>query len=123
MSTHNMKSFKEQLKMYIQDRGQVSYADMVIFAAEEGYRLSNLERRMRELCNEYPIKPVIKKSKRGTNYIAGWELEEIEPTHVLTNLGNGTEYIRIDDLVSRINAMPAFAPKKETKVNQNNLGI
>ena len=39
----------------------------------------------------------------------------VMPTHVLTNLGNGTERIKINDLVSRINAMSPFSEKKEQK--------
>jgi hypothetical protein len=71
-----MISLKEKLHTLIKERGYLSYEDFVGVCLREGYRTSTGERRMRDLCNEFPIEPVMKKSKRNTSYVAGWEIKE-----------------------------------------------
>lgn len=71
-----MKSFKELLWEKIEKEGYVEYSSLVSFAGEEGFKISTMDRRMRELCNEFQIEPVEKKSKRGSMYIAAYQTKE-----------------------------------------------
>jgi len=65
-------SLKSILQKRIIDQGQITYEEMVGICLEEGYRVSNGERRLRK--SESPhIEPVMKESKRGTDYIAGYK--------------------------------------------------
>lgn len=76
-----MKSLKNKLQLLIRERGEISYGDMAQFVVEEGYKISTAERRLRGLMadkNEQgewqtpEIFPIMKKSKRNTDYIAGY---------------------------------------------------
>ena len=67
-----MTSLRQQLNDEIKRRGYVPYEDCLRLTLEEGYRPSNMERRLRK--SESPdIEPVMKKSKRGTEYVAGYK--------------------------------------------------
>lgn len=109
-----MKSFKDSLKEKIQKEGYVSYGDLVTFAAEESYKCATLDRRMRELCNEFPIEAIEKKSKRGSMYICayGW-IQEVgkekmifEPTKIYP-----------------WHSINGIAPFKQVEVKRDDLGI
>ena len=65
-------SLKNILHEQIQELGYISYEEMVRICLEEGFKISNGERRLRK--SESPnIEPVMKKSKRGTEYIGGYK--------------------------------------------------
>lgn len=84
-----MTSLKEQLKHLIFSRGEITYAELVTFAMEEGYKPDNMTRRMRELCVAENIHPLTKKSKRNTDYIYAYKVgapkTEQKPTVVIEN--------------------------------------
>ena len=65
-------SLKDQLKKLIENRGGVSFGEVANFTMEEGYRVSNMERRMRELCAEGYAYAIMDVSRRKTSYIKGW---------------------------------------------------
>ena len=63
------------LNNLIQNKGYVPYEEVVRVTLEEGYKVSNAERRLRR--SESPkVKPIMKTSKRGTRYIGAYEWEE-----------------------------------------------
>ena len=77
-----MTSLRDKLKNLVLSKGQISYGEVCQFVAEEGYKVSTAERRLRGLCSSHDeqkrpqvpeIRPVMKKSKRNTDYIAAWE--------------------------------------------------
>jgi ribosomal protein S8 len=74
---NNMKRHKENslwtlLQNFIKERGQISYGEMCQFVAEEGYKISTAERRLRK--SESPqINRIHAKSKRNTDYICAYE--------------------------------------------------
>ena len=70
-------SLKDSLLNLIKSRGQLSYGEAVQKAMEDGQRPSTMERRMRELCKEENIEPIMARSKRGTEYVSGWEMKEL----------------------------------------------
>lgn len=133
-----MKSFKELLKEKIKKEGYVDYSSLVSFAGEEGFKISTMDRRMRELCNEFPIEPIEKKSKRGSLYISGYKLKDIimktpnvgmstiQPFQFsledLREIGkavdNSTTYVNVASIKGRM--YPIFAtPKKEVHKETN----
>lgn len=67
-----MTSLRQQLNNEIKRKGYLSYEEMVKICLEEGYRISNAERRLRK--SESPeIEAVMGVSKRGTSYVKGWK--------------------------------------------------
>jgi len=74
-------SLKDNLLKLIKERGQISYGAMCQFTVEEGYKIGTAERRLRELVHEQPIVPITAISKRNTEYISGWKMEE--PAYVM----------------------------------------
>lgn len=75
-------SLKDSLLHLLHSRGQVTYGEVCQFTVEEGYKVETASRRLRELVNEHPIEVITKKSKRGTNYIAGWRIKIDIPAHI-----------------------------------------
>lgn len=86
-------SFKDLLKEKIEKEGYVSYESLVSFALAEGYRISNCERRMRELCNEFPIEAIEKKSKRGSVFIAAYRWKNTVTLEQIRNVYNELEKV------------------------------
>ena len=85
MGSHkNMTSLKEKLFELIKTNKYVSYGEMCQFTAEEGYKISTSERRLREFMSVDGalIGAERKKSKRNTDYISAYlwlpEKEKIE---------------------------------------------
>lgn len=68
-------SLKDSLLQLIKSRGQITYGEAIEFAMKEGQRSSTMERRMRELCKEENIEPIMARSKRGTEYISAWRIK------------------------------------------------
>lgn len=71
-------SLKIDLYNFIKQEKNITYEQFCGFVAREGYKVSYGERQMRHLTspeeNETPhIKPILKISKRGTEYISGYE--------------------------------------------------
>ncbi len=64
-------SLKEILHNRLRERGYLSYGEVMQLSVEEGYKGETATRRLREMPD---IEPVMAKSKRGTNYIAGYRL-------------------------------------------------
>lgn len=65
------QSLREKLNNIIRGRGEVSYEELAKFTNEEGYKLSNMERRLRS--SESPeIEPVMGYSRRGTQYVKAY---------------------------------------------------
>lgn len=65
-------SLKTILNNLIAQRGYVSSEEVYHICQEEGFKLSNAERRLRR--SESPnVEPVMAKSKRGTMYIKGYK--------------------------------------------------
>lgn len=88
-------SLKETLKDYIQQKGYVEYGEIVQVALEYGAKVSAAERRCRELCNEFPIEPIEKKSRRGSIYISGYKFLNSFPAQKEEQYG-----FEINDLIS-----------------------
>ena len=65
-------SLKEKLQNLIRERGRISYGEMCQFVAEEGYKISTAERRLRK-SDSPMVKGIHAKSKRGTDYICAYE--------------------------------------------------
>jgi len=61
-----------KLENLINSRGYVSYGEICQFTAEEGYKISTGERRLRDLKEDGKVETEIKKSKRNTDYISGY---------------------------------------------------
>ena len=78
-------SLKNKLYNLIKEKGEVSYGEICQMTVEEGYKVSTAERRLRELTEKSDKHPVvhigktIKKSKRNTDYIAGYYWLAIAP--------------------------------------------
>ena len=113
-------SLKDSLLQLLKSRGQLSYSEMVNVCLEDGMKISNGERRMRELCNEEPIAPVMKKSKRGGEYIGGWEMKpnrwELKGNKIVFDYPPQKD----ESITIGTHTIQIFAPRKETK---NNLPI
>lgn len=71
-------SLKNKLYNLIKEKGQVTYGELCQYSLEEGFKAETMGRRMRELTERSDKHPVvhigktIKKSKRNTDYIAGY---------------------------------------------------
>lgn len=70
-------SLRSTLNEIIRQQGYLSYGEVARIAAEEGYKLSNAERRLRRSESPY-VKPIEGVSKRGTKYIVGYEYDPPE---------------------------------------------
>lgn len=71
-------SLKQVLSQEIRTMGTVPYSRIVDICLEEGAKVSAAERRLREIMSESSsIKPIYRKSKKGTNYIAGYLYEPV----------------------------------------------
>ena len=78
-------SLKQILNEAVRVNGYLSYEAFVKICLEEGYKISNGERRLR--ASESPnIKPIMKTSKRGTSYIAEYEYIQIPQVAVQSKL-------------------------------------
>jgi len=65
-------SLKSILNNLIRERGEVSYGEIVQISLEEGYKVSNAERRLRK--SESPsIDPIMGTGKRGNRYIKAYK--------------------------------------------------
>jgi hypothetical protein len=72
MKRHKENSLWTLVQNFIRERGQISYGEMCQFVAEEGYKISTAERRLRK--SESPqINRIHAKSKRNTDYICAYE--------------------------------------------------
>lgn len=70
------------LNKEIERRGYLSSEDMTGICLREGYKASNGERRLRK--SESPnVETIMKKSKRGTEYIAGYTWRGTEKPAIL----------------------------------------
>lgn len=74
-----MTSLKNTLKHYIYQRGKVSFDELEGVARASGRKISNMERRMREIVDEGKISPI--RSKKGC--IIGYEVVKHEPIRVV----------------------------------------
>lgn len=63
-------SLKEILRNKIKQYGYLSYGDMCQMVSELGYKVSNSERRLREMNDVEAIRAI---SKRSTEYISGYK--------------------------------------------------
>lgn len=82
------QSLKQKLFNLIKEKGIISYGQMCQYVAEEGFKISTAERRLRELMHgESPmIEPVMKKSRRNTDYISSYSFKGFikkEPIYTL----------------------------------------
>lgn len=67
-----MISFKNKLKEYIFQRGEVTVNELENLARTENRKISNMERRMREIVEDGKIAPI--KNKKGI--VIGYEVFE-----------------------------------------------
>jgi hypothetical protein len=115
-------SLHEQLKSIILSKGILTYGDAVNLCLQEGYKSSNMERRMRELCQGAgaEIEPMMARSKRNTEYISGWRRKK-EKIDAYEAAGQkfAEDYFRMvnqmSGIVAHINSLPAHSPKAEQK--------
>ena len=75
------KSLKDKLHDLVKEKQSLGYGEMCQYVAEEGYKVSTAERRLRELMAESTpyISAVHKKSKRRTDYISDYYWIGSEP--------------------------------------------
>jgi len=71
-------SFKDNLYKLVEEKGTITYGELVNFSMEEGYKVDTMTRRMRELCDERGIEPLEKIGKRNQAYIYAYRLWEPE---------------------------------------------
>lgn len=69
-------SLRNKLYHHIKTNGEVTYGDMCTFVAREGYKMSYGERELRHLAEEKKIGTKRSKSKRGTEYISAYTIEQ-----------------------------------------------
>jgi hypothetical protein len=72
----------------VKEKGTVDYGSFCTFVVEEGFKISSAERRMREIMAQpdSKIEATHKRSKRNTDYIAGYYWignEPVAPTYQL----------------------------------------
>lgn len=72
-------SLQKQLLKKIQTEGRVTYGALCQLTLEEGYKISTMDRRLREHAEDSLIHPVFATSKRNTKYISAYTAEKIEP--------------------------------------------
>lgn len=89
------KSLKDKLLDLVLEKGYVSYGEVAQYTAEEGYKISTAERRLRELMAESTpyIKSEIKTSRRNTPYIEGYIRTDLVPPkkeQVIEHLPDGS---------------------------------
>ena len=63
-------SLKNLLLFAIKQQGEIGLEEVERIA--EGYKLSNAERRLRELSNEGLIQPIMAEAKSGTRFISAY---------------------------------------------------
>jgi hypothetical protein len=69
---HKPDSLWTLLNKIIRERGQISYGELCQIVAEEGFKAETATRRLRK--SESPnVGHIIAKSKRNTDYIAGYK--------------------------------------------------
>ena len=78
-------SLKEQLKNSIRSHGEIGISVLEDTTKKLGFKISNYERRCRELTNEGLIKPI----RNDKGYIAGYKW--IGERDVVTYLNEGIE--------------------------------
>lgn len=81
------QSLKEKLNNMIREKGEVSYGEIAQYIAEEGYKISGGERRLRELMDApgKEIEAVMGYSRRNTEYIKAYRFAGIkkqQPTYI-----------------------------------------
>ena len=86
-------SLKDRLKKLIETKGEISFGELATFTAEEGYRVSNMERRMRELCSEGHAHAIMGLSRRKTEYITGWSFKKPAPKPIKKYTFEGNKVI------------------------------
>jgi DNA-binding MarR family transcriptional regulator len=66
-------SLKNSILYLIKSQGEVSINELEDLCREENYKISNYERRARELSNAGLIEPIKKRTKDGTLFINGYK--------------------------------------------------
>jgi len=129
-------SFKSLLKEKIEREKYVEYESLLAISRAEGYKVSTMDRRMRELCNEFPIEAVEKKSKRGTMYIQSYIWKEANAWELASKaidsfpapkikgynceVCHGKNFVESGATIAHFCegfAIPVFAAKKKEKEN------
>lgn len=109
-----MMSLRSTLHSYIKEKGYASYEECVRICMEEGYKPSNMERRLRH--SESPaIEAVMGTSKRGMSYIKGYRWIEPHPLpkdFSIAGVDFGKDVKNLDALINGIK-VPMFALQKE----------
>ncbi len=70
-------TLKKGLELYIRKKGEMTYDELVNYCWRFGYRTSNGERRLRELCNETDVKTIRTSKGHIKKYIVGKEEQEV----------------------------------------------
>jgi hypothetical protein len=65
-------SLKSSILYLIKSQGEVGIDSLETLCRDENYKISNYERRCRELANYGLIEPIRERSKDGTLYISGY---------------------------------------------------
>lgn len=103
MKRHKENSLWTLLQNFIRERGRITYGEMCQFVAEEGYKISTAERRLRK--SESPqINRIHAKSKRNTDYICAYEW--YSPVKIT---------IKADSAQKAIEVLSEFRAEKEKK--------
>jgi hypothetical protein len=118
-------SFKDLLRKKIEKEGYVSYGDLVNFAFEQEHKISTLDRRLRELCNEFPIEALEKKGKKNY-FIYAYRLvseprEEVISSYIIspTQVLAGHAFIN----GKSVEIFPPLKIKENKEVEQKDRGL
>jgi hypothetical protein len=65
-------SLKNSILYLIKSQGEISINELEDLCREENYKISNYERRARELTNEGQIEPIMAEAKSGIKYITAY---------------------------------------------------
>jgi hypothetical protein len=121
MKHHLENSLWSLLHRFIREHGYVTYGDMCMFTAEEGYKISTAERRLRK--SESPqINRIHAKSKRNTDYICAYEW--YSPVKITIKAQKAIEVLdnfRAEKEKKMYNGIPIFKEKKEVAEKQTKL--
>lgn len=66
-------SLKSSILYLIKSQGEVGINELESLCRQENYKISNYERRARELSNEGLIQPIKERSQDGTIFISGYK--------------------------------------------------
>lgn len=137
-----MKSLKDTLNNFIQEKGYVEYGEIVQLSLDFGAKVSAAERRLRGLCADRDeagnpqvpdIEPVMGISRKGTEYIKAYRFKEKYPKYFVASGEIPLEVIRpgkiikiggevdwqLQSIIISGKSVPVFAAKKE--VNKQKL--